>query len=76
MFSDYLRRQLSHRGKVYEKLGISRATFYNHIKNPSQITLGELKAMVIIGELDEQKVLDWIYRRSKWADKKKRFGSV
>lgn len=65
MFSDYLRRQLSHRGKVHEQLGICRATFYNHLNNPSDITLGELRKMVIIGELDEQKVLDWIYRRSK-----------
>lgn len=65
MFKDYLARQLYKRGKVYERLGICKATFYNHIKNPDQITLGELKAMVIIGELDEQKVMNFIYRREK-----------
>lgn len=65
MFSDYLRRQLSHRGNVPKELGICKATYYNHLKNPNYITLGELKAMVIVGELEEQKVLDFIYRREK-----------
>ena len=65
MFADYLRRELSHRGNVPEKLNISKATYYRHLSDPNEITLGEFKKMVIVGELDEQKVIDWIYRRSK-----------
>lgn len=65
MFKDYLRRQLSHRGKIYEKLGISKSTYYNHLKDPNFITLGELKLMMMYGELDEDKVMDFICRREK-----------
>ena len=65
MFKDYLKRQLSHRGNVYKKLGICRATYYNHINNPESITLGEFQKMMILGELDEDKVINWICRREK-----------
>lgn len=65
MFKEYLARQLSHRGKVYEKLGISKSTFYKHLKNPNDITIRELKLMVLVGELDESKVVDFIYGRTK-----------
>lgn len=65
MFKDYLKRQLSYRGKTYEKLGISKSAYYEHLKNPEMITLGELRLMMVIGELDEEKVMDWICRRVK-----------
>jgi len=65
MFSDYLARQFYKRGKIYERLGIGKTTFYKHVKNPELITLGELRTMVVIGELDEEKVMNFIYRREK-----------
>lgn len=65
MFSDYLARQLSHRGKVNEKLRMSKTTYYRRLKNPDEITIGELKQLVVIGELDEQKIINFIYRREK-----------
>ena len=65
MFKDYLRRQLSNRGKVYDKLAISKSTYYRHLNDPTLITLGELRQMVLIGELDEEEVLSWIYGRKK-----------
>lgn len=65
MFAEYLRRQLSHRGNVYEKLGISKATFYKHLNNPNDITVRELKLMVLVGEIDENKLIDFIYGREK-----------
>lgn len=63
MFKEYLARQLSRRGNVYSKLGISKSTYYRHLKNPEDITLGEMKMMILIGELDEQKVIDYLCRR-------------
>lgn len=65
MFKDYLKRQLSHRGKVYEKLGIGKTTYYKHLNNPEEITLGELRTMIVIGDLDENKIIDWLCRREK-----------
>lgn len=65
MFRDYLKRQLSHRDKPYEKLGISKSAYYEHLKHPEMITLGELRTMMVIGELDESKVMDFISRREK-----------
>jgi len=65
MFSDYLKRQFSHRDKPYAKLGISKSTYYEHLKHPEMITLGELRTMMVVGELDEEKVMDWICRREK-----------
>jgi len=62
-FKNYLKRQLSYRGNVISKLNLSKSTYYRHLKNPEDITLGELRMMVVIGELDEQKVMDFIYRR-------------
>lgn len=62
-FKTYLKRQLSYRGNVSSKLNVSQSTYYRHLRNPEDITLGELKAMVVIGELDEQKVMDFIFRR-------------
>lgn len=62
-FKTYLKRQLSYRGNVISKLCLSKSTYYRHLKNPDDITLGELRHMVVIGELDEQKVMDYIYRR-------------
>jgi len=68
MFKDYLARQLSKRGNVYEKLGVSKSTFYRHLKQPNDITLGEFKQMILIGELDQEKVIDWLfYERERRA---------
>lgn len=65
MFSEYLTRQLSHRKNILKNLGISKATYYRHLKDPKLITLGELQQMMVIGELDEEKVMNWICRREK-----------
>lgn len=62
-FKTYLKRQLSFRGNVTSKLNLSKSTYYRHLKHPEDITLGELRQMVVIGELDEKKVMDFIYRR-------------
>lgn len=65
MFSDYLKRQFSHRNNAYEKLRISKSTFYRHLNDPTLITLGELRNMMTVGELDEEEVIDYICRRKK-----------
>lgn len=59
MFEDYLKKQLSSK-KIYEQIGVSKATFYRHLKDPKQITIGELREMMRVGKLDEEVVLDWI----------------
>ena len=65
MFSDYLKRQFAHRANAYEKINISKSTFYRHLNDPTQITLGELRSMMIVGELDEEEVISYICRRKK-----------
>lgn len=65
MFSEYLKRQFSHRGNVPKQLGISKSTLYRRLSHPENITLGEFRLMIEVGELEEQKVMDYLYRRSK-----------
>lgn len=65
MFADYLKRQLSHRGNVYQKLNISKSTYYRKLNDIDELTIGDFKKLIIIGELDEDKVMNWLYRRSK-----------
>lgn len=62
-FKTYLKRQLSYRGPVYQKLGISKSAYYQHLKDPNRITLGELRMMYVIGELEEEKVMKFITGR-------------
>lgn len=63
-FKDYFIRQLSHRGKVYEKLNVSRSTYYRRMNDLNEMTVGDFRKLIIIGELDEQKVMDYLYGRS------------
>ena len=65
MFADYLKRQMSYRGNLQKRLGMSRSTLYRKLNNPETIRLDEFKLMIEVGELDEQKVIDWLFRRSK-----------
>lgn len=65
MFAEYLKRQMSYRGNLQKRLGMSRSTLYRKLNNPETIRLDEFKLMIEVGELDEQKVIDWLFRRSK-----------
>lgn len=57
-FGDYIQRMSYKRKRLFD--GIKSTTFYRRVKNPDSITIAELRFLMRISELDEERVMKYI----------------
>lgn len=59
-FGNYLQRNCYKRKNLFN--GITKATYYRRLKHPEELTISELRWLVLVGELDEQKVFEFVMK--------------
>lgn len=60
MFSDYISRCCYKRKELFK--GISARTYYRRLKNPEELTISELRWLMKVGEMDSDKVMNFILK--------------
>lgn len=54
--------------KLVNKAKICRATYFNHMRDPAQITVGELRAYIQTLKIPKEDILDALYLEKDGGD--------